>query len=82
VIYTLDPANRTGKAVVMRDREVMKTVDTGVNIPHNYTLCADVDGNDIWVGTSKGLAWGIGESYYAGLQGAEEEAAQTAGGEE
>ncbi len=82
VVYTLDAENHSGKAVVMRDREVLKTVDTGVNIPHNYALCADVDGNDVWVGTSKGLAWGIGESYYAGLKGTEDEAGFQAGGEE
>ena len=29
---------------------------------------ADVDGNDIWVGTGKGLGWGIGEGYYPGTK--------------
>jgi hypothetical protein len=53
----------------MRDREVLKTVRTGLNIPHNYTLSADIDGDDVWIGTSKGLAWGIGEDYYAGIGG-------------
>jgi len=46
----------------------LESVDTGVNIPHNYALCVDVDGSDVWIGTSKGLAWGIGEDYYAGLK--------------
>ena len=82
VVYTLDPAEHTGKAVIMRDREVLKTVDTGVNIPHNYTLCADVDGNDVWVGTSKGLAWGIGESYFAGLRDESGDRTVPAGGEQ
>ena len=31
-------------------------------------IAADVDGNDIWVGTSKGLGWGIGDGYYAGTK--------------
>jgi hypothetical protein len=31
-------------------------------------IAADVDGNDIWVGTAKGLGWGIGEGYYAGTR--------------
>ena len=82
VVYTLDPAKHGGTAVVMRDREVLKTVETGVNIPHNYALCADIDGNDVWIGTSKGLAWGKGEGYYAGLRKQQDEAAITAGGEE
>ena len=51
----------------MRDKEVVKIVRTGLNIPHNYTLSADVDGDDVLIGTSKGLAWGIGEGYYAGI---------------
>ena len=25
-------------------------------------------GNDVWIGTSKGLGWGIGEGYYPGLK--------------
>lgn len=69
VVYTRDPGSATGRAVVMRDRELLRTVDTGLNIPHNYTLSVDLDGNDVWIGTSKGLAWGIGEAYYAGLRG-------------
>jgi ligand-binding sensor domain-containing protein len=67
VIYTREPGSESGQAVVMRDKEVVKTVHTGLNIPHNYTLCADVDGDDVWIGTSKGLAWGIGEGYFAGI---------------
>ncbi|MBN2129448.1 MAG: hypothetical protein JW741_08120 [Sedimentisphaerales bacterium] len=78
VVYTLDPAEHTGKATIMRDREVLRTMDTGINIPHNYVLVADVDGNDVWVGTSKGLAWGRGEDYYRGLKDASME---TGGGE-
>ena len=81
VVYTLDPERHTGKAVIMRDRDVLKTIDTGVNIPHNYVLCADLDGNDVWIGTSKGLAWGIGDFYYAGLREQPDGEPQRAGGE-
>ena len=31
-------------------------------------ISADVDGNDIWVGTVKGLGWGIGDGYYPGTK--------------
>ncbi len=82
VVYTLEPKEHTGKAVIMRDRDVLKTIDTGINIPHNYALCADTDGNDIWIGTSKGLAWGIGAEYYAGLKEEGSPARRAAGGEE
>jgi len=67
VVYTRESGTDSGKAVVMRDKEVLKTIQTGLNIPHNYALSADVDGDDIWIGTSKGVAWGIGEHYYAGI---------------
>ena len=54
-----------------------------MNIPHNYALCADVDEKDVWIGTSKGVAWGIGADYYAGLKPEKGETeARNAGGEE
>jgi ligand-binding sensor domain-containing protein len=68
VSYTRDAKQPTGKAVVYRDREVLETVETELNIPHNYVIALDVDGPDLWVGTSKGLGWGIGEGYYGGLK--------------
>ena len=68
VAYTLDPATRRGRAEVFRDRQVLETVDMPVGIPHNYVLSADIDGNDVWIATSKGLGWGIGEDYYPGLR--------------
>jgi hypothetical protein len=37
-------------------------------IPHNYALWVEFDGDDVWVGTSKGLAWGKGKGYYPGLK--------------
>ena len=39
-----------------------------VGLPHNFIINADVDGNDVWVATAKGLGWGIGEGYYPGLR--------------
>ncbi|MBI5083634.1 MAG: regulator [Acidobacteria bacterium] len=68
VAYTRDPLSNTGKAVVTRDKTVIETVETGLNLPHNYVVSMDVEGNDVFVGTSKGLAWGIGDGYYAGLR--------------
>jgi ligand-binding sensor domain-containing protein len=69
VTYTLVPENHSGRAVVSRGTEVLETIDMDVNIPHNYVLWTELDGNDVWVGTSKGLSWGKGRGYYAGLEG-------------
>ncbi|MBT8405948.1 MAG: regulator, partial [Deltaproteobacteria bacterium] len=68
VVYTLEPIRHTGRAVVSRNKKVLETIEMGVNIPHNYVLWTEIDGSDVWVGTSKGLAWGRGSGYYPGLK--------------
>lgn len=68
VTYTMDPETHKGKAVVSRNEQVLKEVETELGIPHNYTLCADFDGNAVWIGTSKGLARAVGRGYYPGLR--------------
>jgi ligand-binding sensor domain-containing protein len=61
VTYTLDPGSRTGRAVVTRAGKVIRTVKTPTGIPHNCTQCVEFDGDDVWVGTSKGLGRAIAE---------------------
>jgi hypothetical protein len=68
VTYTRDPNSKRGKAVVMRDRDVLETVELPVSIPHNYVISCDIEGNDVWLGTAEGVGWGIGDGYYAGLK--------------
>ena len=68
VVYTRNSEDKGGQAVVYRDRDVIETIELPVSIPHNYTLAAEIDNNDIWIGTSKGVAWGIGTNYYPGLR--------------
>jgi len=72
VTYTMHPKTHAGKAVISRGTEVLKTVEMPRNVPHNYVLWTEFDGNDAWVGTSKGLGWAIGEGYYPGLKAATE----------
>jgi ligand-binding sensor domain-containing protein len=67
VAYTREQ-DGTGKAVVTRDEEVLEVIQGPVNVPQSFIICADVDGDDVWIGTGKGLAWGIGEGYYGGLK--------------
>ncbi|MCB1125307.1 MAG: regulator [Verrucomicrobiae bacterium] len=68
VTYTTDGVNHTGQAVIQRGEQVLATVDTGYNLSHNYALAVDFDGNDVWIGTSKGLCRGVGAGYYRRLQ--------------
>ncbi len=68
VTYTSDGKNQKGKAVIKRDTQILKTVDTGYNVPHNFIISVDFDGDDLWVGTSKGLGHAIGEGYYPRLR--------------
>ena len=68
VTYTMDPETHAGQAVVSRGNCILKTVAMERSIPHNYVLWVDIDGNDAWVGTSKGLGWAIGNDYYPRLK--------------
>ena len=68
VTYTMDHEAGKGQAVIQRGEQVLDTIETMPNLPHHYVLWADFDGNDVWIGTSKGLAHGIGKGYYAGLR--------------
>jgi ligand-binding sensor domain-containing protein len=68
VVYTRDAASGRGKATVSQGGKPVETVDMEIGLPHDFTINADVDGNDIWVATAKGLALGIGDGYYAGLR--------------
>ena len=68
VTYTRDPKSNSGKAVISRDKTVLRTIEMGLNLPNNYIVSIDLEGNDVFIGTSKGLAWGVGEGYYAGLK--------------
>ena len=68
VTYTMDPKTHEGVAVVSRGEDVLETVRSPRGIPHNYGLWVEFDGDDVWIGTSKGLARGKGSGYYPGLK--------------
>ena len=68
VSYTRDPKTLRGKAQVYRSGKLLRTVDMEKAVPHSFIIAVDVDGNDTWVGTGKGLGWAIGEGYYAGVK--------------
>lgn len=68
VSYTRDPKTLRGKAQIYRDGKLLRTVDMEKAVPHSFTIAVDIDGNDTWVGTSKGLGWAIGKDYYPGVK--------------
>jgi ligand-binding sensor domain-containing protein len=68
VSYTRDPNTLRGKAQVFQKGKLLNTVDMDKAVPHSFIISLDVDGNDVWAGTAKGLGWGIGDGYYAGVK--------------
>jgi len=68
VSYTRDPNTLRGKAQVYQAGKLLSTVDMEKAVPHNFTIAMDVDGNDVWVATGKGLGWAIGDGYYPGVK--------------
>ena len=68
VVYTTDHASQTGRAVITRGDRVLETRTIPPNIPHNYVLWTEIDGDDLWVGTSKGLGHARGKGYFSGLR--------------
>jgi ligand-binding sensor domain-containing protein len=68
VAYTRDPQTLRGVAKVYQHGKHLYTVDMEKGVPHNFIIALDTDGNDTWVGTSKGLGWAIGTGYYAGVK--------------
>jgi hypothetical protein len=68
VAYTRDPETGRGRAKVTVGGKVVENVDMPVGVPHSFIIAADVDGDDIWVATAKGLGWGKGMGYYPGTR--------------
>jgi len=68
VAYTRDPNTLRGKAQIYQAGKLIRTVDMVKAVPHNFLISIDVDGNDVWVGTGKGLGWAIGDGYYPGVR--------------
>jgi len=68
VTYTRDPNTLAGRAQLFEAGKLLRTVDMEKAVPHNFIISLDVDGNDVWVGTGKGLGWAIGDGYYAGVR--------------
>jgi hypothetical protein len=68
VTYAMDPKTPKDKATVQRGTQILAEIETMPNLPHNYVLWVDFDGDDVWVATAKGLGHAIGTGYYPGLR--------------
>jgi len=71
VTYKKNEKDDNGVAIISRGKEVIKTIPTKGAIPHNFVLAIDFQGDDVWVGTSKGLARGDGKGRWAGVRAQE-----------
>ena len=68
VTYNKNDEGSDGVAVISHGKEKVKTVATKGAIPNKFVLCVDFQGDDVWVGTSKGLARGKGKGRWPGLR--------------
>ncbi len=68
VTYTRNEKDNDGTAVISRGKQIVKTVPTKGAIPNNFVICVEFQGDDVWAGTSKGLARGIGKGRWVGLK--------------
>ena len=57
ITYTKNETNTSGKAVLLTDTHSTEMTMTP-SISHNYTIGVDVEGEQIWVATSKGVSQG------------------------
>jgi hypothetical protein len=68
VTYRRGDSGPGGTAVIRRGSDIIQEIPLARCLPHNYALWVEFDGEDVWVGTSKGLARGRGVGYYPGLK--------------
>ncbi|MHC4608920.1 MAG: ABC transporter substrate-binding protein [Planctomycetota bacterium] len=78
VTYRTCETGAQGLATVRREGNVLHARLLESAIPDNLIRCMAFQGDDVWVGTARGLAHGIGSGRWAGLQpGAANEGVQS-----
>ena len=70
VTYSKDTEDaKTWTAKIFVGNQKIKTVPTNLALPNHFVISAEIQGDDLWVGTGKGLTRGKGAGYWPGLQG-------------
>ncbi len=62
---------QTWSAKLMKGNQVVEERETQLDLPNHFAICSEYQGNDIWLGTGKGLARGKGNNYWQGLKNTE-----------
>lgn len=68
VTYRKNEEDGSGLVTINQDAKTIATRRLPKCLPNNFVLAADFQGDDVWIGTSKGVAHGIGRGYYRGLK--------------
>ena len=72
VAYRSRQQEPNGSAIVIRDGHPAERYSLCSTIPADWVSCVAFQGDDIWVGTTHGLARGIGEGRWPGLRNTQE----------
>jgi frataxin-like iron-binding protein CyaY len=77
VTYRKNEEDGSGLVTIDRGAETIETRRLPKCLPNNFVLCADFQGDDVWVATSKGVARGKARDYFTGLRPARTKTATT-----
>jgi len=77
VTYRENEEDGSGTVRISRDADTVETRRIPKCLPNNFINCADFQGDDIWIATSKGVAHGKARGYYSGLRPAPSASAES-----
>jgi ligand-binding sensor domain-containing protein len=71
----VDESAESWTALIMVGNEVLRTMTTDLDLPNDFIIAVEHQGDDVWIGTGHGLARGVGTGYWNGLRGPEPDTA-------
>ncbi|MBD3274497.1 MAG: regulator [Candidatus Marinimicrobia bacterium] len=60
--------SETWEAYIRSGYDTVQTVPIDLDLPNHFSIAADIQGDDVWIGTGHGLARGSGTGFWAGLK--------------